>query len=191
MAYRGSKWNYMPVADRRKRVADLHAKGLANGLIARRLGIADTTVSQDLLALGLRTRGPGRSVAKLLPAEVPPVSLADITAVLNGVSVDELLTPHGLGKLRLIEIQALYVDGLTTGERAALSAKTIGFTLAELSRDQLIAAVLRQREKTPGPAYPRVPGTGSVPARPPAGTPAGAGGEAGAAARPEPAQKAS
>lgn len=156
-----SKWERgLSVPDRRKRVAELHAKGLANIVIARRLGIADTTVSQDLLSLGLR-------VAKKPPYRGP-------------------LTLHDLAKLDTIGLQALFLNGMTPGERGSMTGKTTAFTFAELSRDQLIAAILRQHETT-APEYPRASDAVSATAIPPVGVAlAGAGADTGTSARPVP-----
>lgn len=160
-------------------MAELHAKGLANIVIAKRLGIADTTVSQDLLFLGLRTKTPPPTPAQF--------SLAEVYAAQRGVAVDELMTAHGLAKLDQVSLQALFLDGLTPRQRGAMTGKAAAFTLAELSYDTLIAAILRQREKTAAPAYPRVPAAASAPTTTPLGRArAGAGGSREVAARPVP-----
>lgn len=185
---KGSKWFRDTTSDRRQRVAQLHAAGLSNSIIARRLGIADTTVSQDLLALGLRKPKTTATVKTPLP---------EAQAAMHGIDLAELLTPHGLAKLRLIELQALFLDGMKKGERGRMTGRSAAFTFAELSRDQLITAVLRQHEN-PAPAYPRLPAAGSAPApnppgqralsasarTPGAGAPAGAGGLVEGTARP-------
>lgn len=172
---KGPQWYRDTPADRRKRVAELHGKGIPNYVIAKRLGIADTTVSQDLLFLGLRTP---RAATPDLPG--PALSVRSRPAGEPG--------PHDLAKLDLIGLQALFLDGLTPPERR-LVGKTAAFTLAELSRETLIAAILRQRKKTPGRGSPRAPGPGSARAISPLGAApvrAGGGGRTGDAARPAP-----